>query len=151
MASVADEIEDIRREMARLRLNLYRDVSEVVAVAEAVSDWRNLVRLHPWAFLVGAFGLGFLLVPRRRRSIRATAEAAATVAAAKMKASAGVPMLPRNDPESRSGLFVWVLSLIAPVALRAAQAYAARYIESRLARQVGPDPAVSSFPMRSTV
>ena len=61
--------------MAQIRQRLHQDMQGVVAGAEAASDWKHYVRLYPWAALgVWPSPAGFLVIPRRRRSVSKTAE-----------------------------------------------------------------------------
>jgi hypothetical protein len=139
--SVPNEVDEIRRQMAKIRIDLHYDMRSVVAGAEAATDWRFYVRHYPWVCLGVAFASGFLAVPRRRRSIHATAEAAATAAVEKVQHHAPdqtfaiVPAAPRT-----SWLFRLVKTHVVPLALRSAQAYAAQYIENILIRQNAGGP-----------
>ena len=56
MASVSNEVDEIRRQMAQIRRELHEDVQGVVAGAEAVADWRRYIRLYPWAAVGAAVG-----------------------------------------------------------------------------------------------
>ncbi|MEA2631568.1 MAG: hypothetical protein QOE66_1787, partial [Chloroflexota bacterium] len=69
MATATNEIEEIRRQMAQIRRELHEDVQEVVAGAEAVADWRRYIRMYPWAAVGIATATGYLIVPKRRRSV----------------------------------------------------------------------------------
>ena len=135
MPSTTEEIEEIRRQMARLRITLHHDMRGVVAGAEAATDWRFYVRQYPWLSLATAALGGFLIVPRRRRSITATANAAATAAVERVKRSEPELALREDKKSRRGGLIGFALSLLGPIALRAAQGYAVQYIENLLARQ----------------
>jgi hypothetical protein len=138
VATAANEVESIRRQMAQIRMDLHHDARGVVAGAEAATDWRHYVRLYPWAALAAAAILGFVVVPRRRRSIRATAEAAATAAVDKVKdVVAGTTPEPVKQKEREAGLIGLTVGFLGPVLLRAAQGYAAQYIEGLITRQDG--------------
>jgi hypothetical protein len=148
VASASTEVDDIKREMAQLRMTLHHDVRGVVAGAEAVSDWRHYVRLYPWICLSVAFGAGFLVVPARRRSIHKTVEAAATAAAEKVQDTVvGQINAKGAESHSRSGLFGTVLAFLAPMAVRAAQNLAIQYVESVITRQRDDAPAGPSEPL----
>jgi hypothetical protein len=135
VATVTNDVDDIRRQMALIRMHLHHDVRGVVAGAEAASDWRHYVRHYPWTILAAATAVGFLVVPRRRRSVRATAEAAATAAAEKVKESLETPPKAGSAAQARSGILGAALGFLGPLALRVAQSYAAHYIENLLAPQ----------------
>jgi hypothetical protein len=142
--SAPEPVDEVRRQMAKLRADLHQDMRGVVAGAEAATDWRYYVRQYPWPCLAVAFAAGFLVVPRRRRSIRATAEAAATAAVEKVKDGGAEPVYSQVAVKSKSrpGLFRMALAFVAPVALRAAQSYAAQFVETFLTAQSvgGPPP-----------
>jgi hypothetical protein len=141
--TVSSEIDDIRRKMAQLRINLHHDMRGVVAGAEAATDWSAYVRQYPWSCVGLAVVAGLLVVPRRRRSIRATAKAAASATAEQIQEAAGQIDSRSSRGSRRSGLLGFIVPLIGPIALKAAQAYAAQYIEYLLARQsaIGPGTA----------
>ncbi len=69
MASTLSEVDEIRRHMAQIRHELHEDVQGVVKGAEATADWRRYIRNYPWAAVGIAFGVGFLIVPRRQRPV----------------------------------------------------------------------------------
>jgi hypothetical protein len=151
VADVASEVDEIRREMARIRVDLHQDVRGVVAGAEAATNWRYYVRLYPWTSLAAALAVGFLIVPRKRRSVRATAEAAAAATAAKLhEAAAFEPRAQVEKEKRRTGLMGLVLGFVGPVAVRAAQNYAAQYLEAYLARHQHQQPLAAGRPAPGT-
>ena len=137
----------IRRQMAQIRRELHEDMQNVVAGAEAATDWRRYVKLHPWASVGVAFALGFLIVPRRRRSITETAEKAAEQTVSRVQEAIAAPPPPRKK-EKRSGLVGMLFGMAMPVAVRAAQSYAAHFVEQWIAQQQGgpaePEPAAGT-------
>lgn len=144
MASVPNEIDDIRRQMAQIRRELHEDVQGVVAGAEAVADWRRYVRLYPWAAAGAAMGIGYLLAPRRRRKSVAEEVASAMpeqVRAAVREAKQGADApAPADSPavvkkEKRAGLFGAIFGMVAPLAWKAAQNYAMTFAEQWIAQQ----------------
>jgi hypothetical protein len=60
--------EEIERQMAVLRSVLEHDVKELASEARTLADWRYHFQRHPWAFCGAAAALGFLIVPRARRT-----------------------------------------------------------------------------------
>jgi hypothetical protein len=145
--ATSNEVDEIRRRMAQIRKELHQDMQNVVAGAEAATDWRHYVRLYPWACLALAFGAGFMVVPRKRRSVSRTAEKAAEAAVAKVSQAVGerVPVeTPRqvDKEKKRSGLLGATFGMLMPVAMRAAQSYAASFVENWIAQQAmgGPLP-----------
>ena len=146
MATASTDVDDIRRQMAKIRLDMHQDMQGVVAGAEAAADWRRYVRSYPWVFLAGAVTVGFLIVPRRRRSIREAAEAAATNVVEKVYSNgqglAAAAPVELREKKKRPGIFRLALTFLGPIALRAAQGYASQYIENFVAQQTqyGPPP-----------
>lgn len=123
------EIDDIRKDMAQIRLEMHRDVVDVVHEAESIFDWRSYIRNAPWVSVGAALAIGYLLVPRRRSRPVETYISQPSIPAQ--------PVLDGPRQESSLNLSFWgiagsVLSLAAPVAIRAAQSYAASWLEERL-------------------
>src|SRR5689334_7390986 len=118
------DIDEIRREMAQIRMNLHKEIRGVVVNAEAATDWRRYVRSYPFASLALAAGVGYLVVPRRRRSIRDTAEAAATATAERLHQELAETAPPRRRAGWGSTIVAPIAGLLGSMALRAAQNYA---------------------------
>ena len=134
MATATNEVDEIRRRMGQIRRELHQDVREVVAGAEAVGDWHRYLRMYPWAAVGVAFATGFLIVPKRRRSVPAnlvTKDDLALVREAVEEAK------PRSIVEEapRKSLLAAGFGMIAPMAWRLAQNYAMGYAEQWLAQQ----------------
>jgi hypothetical protein len=127
VASTSSEIDEIRRQMAEIRMHLYQDVCGVVAGAEAATDWRHYVRLYPWSALAGAVAVGYLFIPRRHA--RALPSPSTNGAAESHRET--------KKKERRGGLFGTLLSFAGPIVLRATQGYAAQYLEGFLAQNAG--------------
>jgi hypothetical protein len=103
----------------------------MVASAGSVTDWRSYVRLYPWAVCGAAFAAGYLIVPKRRKIVvQVPPELGRTVE----------PAAPEPKKE-RAGLIGGLWGLVGPLALRAAQAYAASLVEQWLVQQNAPGPA----------
>src|SRR5204862_6181138 len=110
------DINDIQRRMAQIRHELHVEAREAVKGAQALTDWRGVVRSHPLLALGAAAAVGYLIVPRRR------SEAPAIVAVSPAALSAAAPAKPASQPRgSRWGLLGTAFSLLAPIAVRAAQ------------------------------
>ena len=147
MASVPNEIDDIRRQMAQIRRELHEDVQGVVAGAEAVTDWRRYIRLYPWAAAGLALGVGFLIAPRRRRKSVAAQVAEAMpehlkAAVQQVRQEVGAPARPvviteakAEKKEKRAGIIGSLLGMLAPIAWKYAQNYAMSYAEQWIAQQ----------------
>ncbi len=140
-----NEVDSIRREMAQIRQRLHQDMQGVVAGAEAASDWRHYVRLYPWAALGVAAVAGFVVVPRKRRSVTQAAEKAAEAAVSKIAdvvESNGIKKTRESIAEAvepkeakKKGWIGGLIALAAPMALRAVQGYALSYVENWIAQQ----------------
>ena len=147
MASVTASprsVDDIRREMAQIRQKLHQDMKGVVAGAEAASDWKHYVGMYPLAAFGATFLAGFLIVPRKRRSVTKTAEKAAEAVVAKLTETS--PLLnsgaqTREAVRPKSGIIRSTLGIVGPVIMRAAQNYALNYVESLVAKQSAPTPS----------
>ena len=46
--SNSTELEDIQRRMAQIRHDMHGEVRQAVKGAQSLTDWRSLVRNHPW-------------------------------------------------------------------------------------------------------
>jgi hypothetical protein len=155
--TTANSVEDIRRSMAQIRQRLHQDMQGVVAGAEAASDWKHYVRLYPFAALGLALAGGFLIVPRRRRSVSGTAEKAAEVVVAKLTGAADsaamgtkraadeVKSEAKAHPKATKGIVGAMLTLAGSVALKYGQSYALNFVENWIAQQqhqhAGPPPS----------
>jgi hypothetical protein len=144
VATVSNEVEEVRRRMAEIRRELHEDVREVVATAEAVTDWQRYVRTYPLASLGVAFALGYVVVPKRRRRIPADVATQSDVAkvreAVETKADEG------KKEKASKGLIGMAWALLTPVAVRAAQSYAVQYLENWIHEQ--QQAAASTGPPR---
>ncbi len=135
MASTLSEIDEVRRHMAQIRKELHEDVQGVVKGAEAATDWRRYVRNYPWITVGVAFGLGFLLVPRRQHPPVGTTVNFSHADQGRPVAYAA-PSAPEPEKKKRKGLFRTVIGLAAPFALRSAQGYALQFFEQYLAQKM---------------
>jgi hypothetical protein len=159
--------DDIRRKMAQIRVELHQDVQGLVAGTEAASDWKYYVRHYPWAAIGAAALVGFLIVPRKRRSVTATAHQAAEVAVQKVveqvtgavngnghvasgligpKVEAAAKGKAEKSEKSRAGLFGLALGFAGPILKRLAQTYVTSHLETFLAQQGLLDPSLLGEP-----
>jgi hypothetical protein len=127
----ANEVHEIQRRMAQIRHELHDEVRQAVKGARSFTDWRSLVRRHPWPAVGAAAVVGYLVVPKRRRKVPAvvTVTPPASTLAAPAAASMAKP-----SQASRSGVFAMAFALLGPVVLHAVQNYAAAALEDWLAR-----------------
>jgi len=119
--------------MAQIRRELHSDVREVVASAEAVTDWRRYIRNAPWVALGASFAIGYILVPRRHKASPPSVVAVVPTDAAQVREA--VSEVKAKSP--RKGLLGMAFGLLGPIAVRAAQGYALQYLEQYLAQQQG--------------
>jgi len=134
VASTLSEVDEIRRHMAQIRHELHEDVQGVVRGAEATADWRRYIRNYPWAAIGLAFGVGYLIVPRRPRPQMPAFPYLAQPAPQAAPAASPAPAEPAK--KKGKGIFRTVLGLAAPFALRTAQGYALQFFEQFLAQKM---------------
>ncbi len=135
MASTLSEIDEIRRHMAQIRHELHEDVQGVVKGAEAATDWRRYVRNYPWVTVGVAFGIGYLIIPRRSQQPVGT-----TVNFSQADQARPIVQVapPAAEPEKKKGkgLFRTVIGFAAPFVLRSAQGYALQFLEQYMAQKL---------------
>ncbi len=138
IAEIETESAEIRRRMAEIRRDLHLDIQEVVAGAEAVTDWRRYVRMYPWAAVGLAAAVGYLIVPKRHRSVPPDVARKSDVAAVRQM------LEPEPEPAPKTtivrSLANAAVGTLAPLAWRAAQNYALAYLEQWIAQQQQPPP-----------
>jgi hypothetical protein len=130
------EIEDIQRRMAQIRHEMHGEVLVAVKGARSLTDWRSLARSYPWLTLGVAAAIGYLVVPRRRSETP-------TIVAVNARAPELASLVePQKESEKTRGrgwsIMGTVFSLLAPIAVRAAQNYSMQYIEGLLAQHKFP-------------
>jgi hypothetical protein len=125
------DIEDIQRRMAQIRHEMHEDVRGAVQGAHSLTDWRSFVKGWPWLSVGLAAAVGYMLVPRRR-----PAPPIVTVTGATHPSALRTVDIGQRPPKASS--FGFVLGLLAPVLVRAAQGYAAHYLESWLSSHPMP-------------
>jgi hypothetical protein len=135
------ETQEIQRRMAQVRRDLHQEAQEVVRGAQSMTDWKSLVKGHPWLSLGIAATVGYLIVPTRRSVTPTIVTLPASVPA--VQTLAGAPAS-TSTKSKRTGWNVLgtAFSLVAPIAVRAAQNYAMNYLEQFLAAQTLTPPTV---------
>jgi ElaB/YqjD/DUF883 family membrane-anchored ribosome-binding protein len=131
VATTTNEVDEIRRRMAWIRRELREDVLGVVESAEAVTDWKHYIRDYPWASVALAAAVGFVLVPRRRKTVKPAEVARAVVAQIQPTVQAAAAEPARKG----RGLIGAGLGLLAPIVLRVAQNYATHFVTNWVAQQ----------------
>jgi hypothetical protein len=119
----------IRARMAEIRAELRQDVVDAVDQAKQFIDWRNLVRVYPWASLSLAAGVGYVMVPRKKG---ADTGIHSPRAGSHSDFQDGLQAGSSTNQE-RPGLAGIVLSIASAAALRAGTAL----VSQQLARLVG--------------
>jgi len=154
VATVSNDIDEIRRQMAQIRRELHEDVQEVVAGAEAVTDWRRYVRMYPWAAVATMVAVGYLIVPRRRRSVPRDIARQSDVAEVREVIERAREPEP-EEKKRRKSLIGAAFGMLVPLAWRAAQNYAMGYLEQWIAQQqqqymatAGPPPGATQSSVR---
>lgn len=132
MATASNDIDTIRRQMAQIRRELHEDVRDVVASAEAATDWKHYVRMYPWACLGAAVAVGYFVVPKRSESIpdRLASQADLTNVRDLVEGTKK-----KREEKKRSGLVGAAFGMLVPLVVRAGQNYAMHYFENWLAQQ----------------
>ena len=152
MSTVPNEVDQIRRQMAEIRRVLHADVQGVVATAEAATDWHRYLSAYPWVTLGVSFAVGYLIVPRRHKSVATRADLTQVREAIENTREKVVEVAKktRDDPGTRKkGLIAAALGIVTPLVLRAAQGYALKYLEQWIQEQqvqhtqTGPPPIPS--------
>jgi len=153
LATALNESDEIRQKMAQIRRDLHEDVREVVAGAEAATDWRRYVRSYPWASVGVATAVGFLAVPKASRSSPHDAARQADVAEVRDELRQAREAAPEAKEERRRSLVGAAFAMAAPLAWRFAQNYAMAYAEQWIAQhqqqflaQAGPHPGGPQAP-----
>jgi hypothetical protein len=132
------DVADIQRRMAQIRHEMHQEVQGAVRGARTLTEWRSLVRSYPWLSLSVAAAAGYFIVPKRRKETPTVVAVAAH--GPEFLANAG-----SGNKGERPGRTGWTLlgtafSLLAPIAVRAAQNYALTYFEQWLANHPLPPP-----------
>ena len=145
MATATNDADEIRLQMAQIRRELHADVRDVVATAEAVTDWRRYIRMYPWAAVGAALAVGYFVVPRRHKVVPVPLLTPADMTEVhetieKTKAA--------TKPPEQKGLVGMAIGFLGPIAVRAAQGYAAQYLENLLEQQQQPQPQPAASPSR---
>ncbi len=136
MAGTLSETDEIRRHMAQIRHELHEDVQGVVKGAEAATDWRRYVRNYPWVTVGVAFGIGYLIVPRRSQQPVGTTVNFSQADQARPGVYSAPPAAEPEKKKKGKGLFRTVIGLAAPFVLRSAQGYALQFFEQYLAQKM---------------
>ena len=125
--------------MAEIRSLIHQEMRGVVEDASSAIDWRSYIRTRPLLAISLAFASGFLIVPRRLRP----------PAPVLLHSEGNLPNVPPEVKMQKSGsppLMGWLLGVVGPIVLRAAQSYASSYVENLLANQQSGPRHQAGFP-----
>jgi hypothetical protein len=140
-------VSDIQRQMAQIRHDMHQEVQGAVKGAQSLTDWRSLVKGHPWLSISTASVIGYLIVPRRH-------PVSSTIVAVGNPSPELLGTTAARGQEKQSKDAGWSIlgtafSLVAPVAVRAAQNYAIGHFERWLSQHQMP-PVPSEMPGGTT-
>ena len=110
---MSDDADRIREQMRRIRQDLGVEVKDIVRGAKELSDWRCYVRKYPWVCVGGAFALGFLAMPGRKRPLDAD-----TQKLVEQLKTCGLTAATRAMPLMPGGLTGKLLSIAGPILVR---------------------------------
>ncbi len=154
----SNDVNDIRREMARVRRELHSDVQSVVSTAEAAVDWRHYITAYPWLTLGVATVVGYMVVPRLQKTVTTTLGTATEADLAKIREAVSQTQKDVADSmksgvrsKPSKGLIGAALGIVTPIALRTAQGYAMKYLESWILQQQMSHPVTGSLHVPSGV
>jgi hypothetical protein len=141
-STMMSETQDIQRRMAQVRRELHQEAQEVVRGAQSMTDWKSMVRGHPWLSLGIAATVGYLIVPSRRQVAPTILTLPSAAPSGQLIASA--TPAPAKPKKSGWGAIGTVFGLVAPIVVRAAQNYAMNYVEQVLTARTLTPPAEPS-------
>ena len=137
------DISDIQRQMAQIRHDMHQEVQGAVKGAQSLTDWRSLVKSHPWISISVAAAAGYLIVPKRRSmspSIVALENPSPDLLTARAARDAA-----RQIKRPGWSIFGTAFSLLAPVAARAMQNYLLGRLDQWLSQHpLPPVPTASA-------
>jgi uncharacterized membrane protein YqjE len=148
VGAASNNVDEIRHQMSQTRRVLLKEVRESVDGSVRLYDWRRYVRMFPWAVFGSAVAAGYWIVPKRNRT--APADFATEVSLPEVR---GAIAETRGESKDRAKTHqsplstAWEIAL--PVVIRAAQGYAAHWLEQFVMRQqvkaqTSPSPPPSS-------
>ena len=108
--------ESVRARMQRLRCEIDGDVEDMAASARTMVDWKHYVKSYPWMCLGAAVALGFLIVPKRSKTINADLGTPTELA----KTS---HLVVKPAPTAARGLVDTLVATVVGIAVREATAY----------------------------
>lgn len=138
--SHSDEAEQLRRQMAQVRVDLGEDAEQIAENARTMTDWRYYVRSYPWASMAVAAAVGYIAVPRRLEVISPDA---ATLA--RLAKQDRLVVKPKAEAEPKKGLpgtlFTFLSSMVVRGALAAIGQQVAAQFTAKPEQASPPAPA----------
>jgi len=134
------DVDEIRRQMAKIRHDMHYDVSNVVGDVEEVMDWRAALRRHPYILVGVGLAAGYLLVPKRRRESVRLVERDAREAQPFLERPPA-PSRPAKPPKSLTKRALgWAAGMLWPLVSQSAQNYAAVWLENQIKQHINTHP-----------
>ena len=130
------DISDIQRRMAQIRHDMHQEVQGAVKGAQSLTEWRSIVKSHPWLSISVASVVGYLIVPKRRSMSPTIVTVGNPSPELLTAATAGDQS--RQLKQSRWSILGTAFSLLAPVAVRGAQNYVLGHLEQWLSQHPLP-------------
>jgi len=143
------EVDQVRRQMARIRCELDENVEQVVESARQMTDWRYYVRAYPWAALGLAFVAGYFVVPRRVEIVKPDADEIYKLA---KKNRIVVQDNTSASKKADRGMGGAILNFVANMATRSLMAYVGQQVGKMAGIQAAESPppgSVGSGPVGS--
>ena len=115
--SYSDEAEQLRRQMAQVRVDLGEDAEQIAENARTMTDWRYYVSSYPWASMAVAAAVGYIAVPRRLEVISPSPEVLA-----KLANQDRLVVKPKAEAEPKKGLAGTLFTFLSSMVVRGALA-----------------------------
>lgn len=144
----ASSVEDIRSQMARIRMRAHRKAEKLGEETRHFLDWKHYVRLFPWAAVGLAAVVGYWIVPKRNRTATADAKLLQELAKKNSVVVAPVPMA--AAAVRKPGFLDELGSTVRIAFLKAGLAYAGRYLAQAIAAGTAQTSAPSVGTASST-
>jgi hypothetical protein len=117
MMTHSDQADQLRREMARIRVELGEEAQQIAQHARTMTDWRYYVSSYPWGSMAVAAAVGFMAVPRRLEVIRPSPEDLA-----KLAKQDRLVVKPKAEAEPKKGLAGTLFTFLSSMVVRGALA-----------------------------
>ena len=155
----AASVEEIRSQMARIRMRAHRKAEKLGEDTRHFLDWKHYVRLFPWAAVGLAAAVGYWIVPKRssrRFPESQLADSRLLEALGKKNSVVVAPVPVAAATMQRSGLLGQLGSALKSALFKAGMAYASQYLAQAIAAGTSQRPvppmgaAPPSTPQRRT-